>query len=80
MKKKWKIGLIVLIVLVAIRVALPTIVKKYVNKTLNELDGYGGSVDDIDLNLFFASSITSPIFDQKHTEQTTKQCLFSSNS
>lgn len=52
MKKKWKIGLIVLIVLVTIRVALPTIVKKYVNKTLNELDGYSGSVDDIDLNLF----------------------------
>lgn len=43
------LGLIVL--LIAFRVALPYIVKNYVNKTLDELPGYSGHVDDIDIHL-----------------------------
>ena len=44
--------LIIVVVLIAIRIALPFIIKDYVNKTLREMEGYNGSVSDIDLNLF----------------------------
>jgi hypothetical protein len=44
------IALVVLII--AIRIALPYVVLKYVNKTLAELPGYWGHVDDVDMNLY----------------------------
>ena len=48
--KRWlKILLGVLIVLVAFRLALPYIVLRYANKTLAEMDGYYGHVEDIDI-------------------------------
>ncbi|HXK39379.1 MAG TPA: hypothetical protein VJ837_00910, partial [Candidatus Paceibacterota bacterium] len=40
------------VVLIAVRVALPSIVKRYVNDTLQALEAYDGSVDDIDLHLW----------------------------
>ncbi len=45
--------IIVLLVLavVVLRLALPGMVKNYVNKKLNELPGYTGHVDDIDIHL-----------------------------
>lgn len=52
MKKKWKIILAIVFVLILIRIALPFIVKKYVNRTLDQMEGYYGNVADIDLNLF----------------------------
>lgn len=52
MSKKWIITISVIVVLVAARIALPSIVKNYVNKTLNNLEGYTGSVQDIDISLY----------------------------
>jgi hypothetical protein len=49
MKKKWIVILVVVAVLVAARLALPYFIKNYVNKTLQNLEGYTGSVQDIDL-------------------------------
>ncbi|MGE5499046.1 MAG: DUF748 domain-containing protein [Syntrophothermus sp.] len=43
---------ILVIILVAVRIALPYIVKNAVNKKLNEVEGYRGSVDDIDIHLY----------------------------
>ncbi len=51
MKTRWKVILIIVALLVAARLAMPYFVKKYVNKTLSELDGYTGSVEDIDIAL-----------------------------
>lgn len=51
MSKKWIVILSVVAVLVAARLALPGIVKNYVNKTLNEMEGYSGHVDDIGIRL-----------------------------
>ncbi|WP_045467057.1 DUF748 domain-containing protein [Sporocytophaga myxococcoides] len=54
MKKKklyLKIGVILLGILVAFRLALPYIVLKYVNNTLSELNGYKGHVENIDIHL-----------------------------
>ncbi|HKJ78584.1 MAG TPA: hypothetical protein VKA10_03570, partial [Prolixibacteraceae bacterium] len=44
--------MLVIGLLLAFRIALPFLVKNYVNKTLDGLDGYTGSVSDVDLNLF----------------------------
>ena len=52
MKKRYKILIGVVLVLIAFRIYLPTLVKNYVNKTLSELDGFTGSVTDIDLHLY----------------------------
>lgn len=52
MKKTWTWVLIIAVVLIAIRIALPFIIKDYVNKTIQEMEGYNGSISDIDLNLF----------------------------
>lgn len=52
MKKGLKIFLIVLVVLVAVRLALEPVVEHYVNKSLDNMEGYSGSIADIDLNLY----------------------------
>ncbi|GGK60802.1 DUF748 domain-containing protein [Rufibacter glacialis] len=46
-----KIGLVVVLLLLAFRIALPYLVKNYVNKTLEELPGYTGYVEDVDISL-----------------------------
>lgn len=44
--------LIVVLVLVGLRVALPWMLEDYVNRQLASLDGYGGQVEDIDVALW----------------------------
>ena len=45
------IGIIILI-LIGIRIALPYIIKDYVNNVLNSIPEYTGSIGDVDLNLW----------------------------
>jgi hypothetical protein len=42
----------VLALLIGLRVALPHIVKKYVNKKLDEMPKYGGRIGDVDMHLW----------------------------
>jgi hypothetical protein len=51
MKKSSKILLSIVLALVILRLLLPFFVKNYVNKALQNLDGYTGSVTDIDIAL-----------------------------
>lgn len=50
--KTYKIAAAIIALLIIIRIALPFIVERYVNKTLNNLPGYNGHVEDVDLNLY----------------------------
>jgi hypothetical protein len=50
--RTWRVVLIVLVMLVAVRLALPFIVTRYVNKVLGELEGYRGSIDGVDIHLY----------------------------
>jgi uncharacterized protein involved in outer membrane biogenesis len=52
MSKKWIWVFVIIGIIVAIRIALPFIIRDYINNTLQEMEGYGGSVNDIDLHLF----------------------------
>ena len=51
MKKTWIWVLIIAGILVAFRIALPFIAERYVNNALQQMEGYEGTVDDIELNL-----------------------------
>ncbi|HEY0943500.1 MAG TPA: DUF748 domain-containing protein [Steroidobacter sp.] len=51
-RDRWLMGVVLLVlVAVAIRAALPTLVRDYVNDKLQALEGYDGYIDDIDLAL-----------------------------
>lgn len=49
--KKRKILLIFVLLLIAFRLYLPTLVKNYLNNVLAELPGYTGAVEDVDIAL-----------------------------
>lgn len=52
-RDKWLIAVVVVIVvLVAIRAALPTVIRDYANDQLQALEQYDGHIDDIDLALW----------------------------
>lgn len=51
LKTGYKVLFVILLVLVIVRLLLPSIVKNYVNRKLNELPGYTGHVNDIDIHL-----------------------------
>lgn len=52
MKKRYKYLLVILLVLIAGRIYLPYWVVSKVNKTLKEIPGYAGSIDDVDIHLY----------------------------
>ncbi len=55
-KKSWRIVIgVILILLIAFRLYLPTLVLDFVNKKLAEINGYSGHVHDIDLSLILGS-------------------------
>lgn len=52
-RDKWLIAVIVaIVVLVAIRAALPTVIRDYANDQLQALEQYDGHIDDVDLALW----------------------------
>jgi hypothetical protein len=61
------IAIVVLVVLV-LRLALPGMVKNYVNKKLNELPGYTGHVDDIDIHLLRGAYVIKGLLLRKKTD------------
>ncbi len=52
MKKSIKILLGIVVLLIIARLLLPYFVLKYLNKTLADLDGYTGHVDDVEIALY----------------------------
>ena len=50
-----QITLAVLALLIGLRVALPHIVKKYVNKKLDEMPEYDGRIGDVDMHLWMGA-------------------------
>jgi len=50
--KKWAFFLGFIVLLVVARLLLPYFVTKYVNKVLADIDGYTGSIEDVDISLW----------------------------
>jgi hypothetical protein len=59
---------IVVLSVLIIRLALPGMVKNYVNKQLNELPGYTGHVDDIDIHLLRGAYAIEGLLLRKRTD------------
>ncbi|MEP6794357.1 MAG: DUF748 domain-containing protein [Saprospiraceae bacterium] len=77
-RKAFKIGLALIVILIAIRLVLPYVVLKYVNKNLAAINGYYGHVADIDLSLYRGAYIVKDIYINKMDSVTKKQTpLFS---
>lgn len=58
---------ITLILLIGVRIALPYIIKDYVNKELNNIPEYKGSIQDVDLNLWRGAYVIEGVELQKTT-------------
>ncbi len=62
MKKRYIILILLIILLIGIRIALPFIVKNVINKKLSNMEGYRGGVEDVDLALYRGAYV----FDSLH--------------
>jgi hypothetical protein len=76
MKKKYLILISVVILLIIIRISLPYVVLYYANKTLTEMSGYYGHIDDIDLSLYRGAYIIHNIYLNKVDSVTNKETEF----
>lgn len=50
--KKLMVPLGIAVLLVGVRALLPEVIERYANRTLDELEGYSGQIEDVDLQLF----------------------------
>ncbi|MGB4832857.1 MAG: DUF748 domain-containing protein [Chitinophagales bacterium] len=76
MKKKYKVLIIIAVVLIVFRLILPFIVLHYANKTLSNMPGYYGHIDDIDISLILGAYEIKDIFINKLDSATQKESDF----
>jgi hypothetical protein len=76
MKKKYKILIGVAILLITIRLILPYVVLHYANKTLANMKGYYGHIEDIDLSIYRGAYIINNIYLNKVDSVSEKQTDF----
>jgi hypothetical protein len=52
MKKRYIVLISIIVLLVVIRLILPHVAKNYINKELENIEGYHGSIDDLSMSLY----------------------------
>jgi len=62
------IAVLLIVAIIVVRLALPGIVKNYVNKKINELPGYTGHVEDIDIHLLRGAYVIKDLLLKKKTD------------
>lgn len=79
-RKKWKkaysIIIAVIVILVLIRILLPGIVLRYANKTLAQMEGYSGHVEDITISLYRGAYQLDRLFINKLDSASGEQTAF----
>ena len=75
-RKAVTIVLVVLALIVAVRIALPYVILKYANKTLAEMDGYNGHIEDIDLAIIRGAYKLDSIYINQVDSVTKKETPF----
>lgn len=80
LRRPVKILLIIVLVLVVIRIALAPLVLHFANKTLSNMDGYRGHIDDIDIALIRGAYRIDSIYLNKLDSVTGKETPFFSAS
>ncbi len=69
-KKRYQIILAILVLLLVVRLYLPTLIKNYVNDVLADIPGYYGQVEDIDLALFRGAYVINGMYLNKVNAET----------
>ncbi len=72
MKKSLKILIPIIVILIAIRIALPYIAKSYLNKTLANLEEYKGHVYDVDISLIRGAYVIDSLIISKRNSSIEK--------
>jgi hypothetical protein len=72
----WRVIIIVLVLIVAVRLALPYAVLKYANHTLSSMPGYRGHVEDIDIALIRGAYSIDSIYLNKYDSAKDRQTPF----
>ena len=75
-KKRWYVIGGIVLLLVAFRMILPSIVLKYANNSLTEINGYYGHVNDIDISLYRGAYQLNGFYLNKLDSATRKQTKF----
>lgn len=68
-KKRYTVPIIILILLIAFRLYLPTLVKNNVNKILADIPGYYGQIEDIDISLYRGAYVINGMYLNKGTAE-----------
>ena len=76
MKKKYIVLIGIAVLLIAVRLVLPSVVLYYANKTLAGMKGYYGHVEDVDLSLYRGAYIVKNIYLNKIDPISKKQTPF----
>ncbi|MDP2685916.1 MAG: DUF748 domain-containing protein [Aequorivita sp.] len=66
-KKRYTVPIIILILLIAFRLYLPTLVKNNINKVLADIPGYYGQVEDVDISLYRGGYVINGMYLSKGT-------------
>ena len=69
-KKRYWIPVTIILALIIARLLLPYVAKKYVNKTLANIPGYYGQVEDIDIALYRGAYVIKGLYLNKVDAQT----------
>jgi hypothetical protein len=72
----WRIVISLVVLIVAVRVALPYVILRYANKTLANMPGYRGHVEDIDLALIRGAYRIDSIYLNKYDSVNDRQTPF----
>lgn len=74
--KTWKVIAIVIVILVIFRLLLPSIILRYCNKSLTEMHGYYGHIEDIDVALYRGAYKINSMYLNKVDSPSNKQTEF----
>lgn len=70
LKKSYTFIAVIILLLIITRMILPSIVKNYVNKVLEDMPGYSGYVEDVDLHIYRgAYAIEGLVLQEEDTSQ-----------
>lgn len=72
----WKIVIGIVIFLLAVRIALPYVILHFANENLENLDGYSGRIDDVDLALIKGEYLVKSFYVDKVDSATQEQVPF----
>lgn len=61
-KKRFTVPIIIIVLLVAFRIYLPTLVKNNINKVLADIPGYYGQVEDVDIALIRGAYVVKGMY------------------